>query len=102
MDDPYDVDDTTEDQAMIDDDDFLLRPDLPEGFRVQLSGVVSAQGVTSDWLQRLGSVMMQLQRASSIPGKPACGKLRRCGSFRGGCPNLSHCGTYAPPGTPTV
>jgi hypothetical protein len=103
MDAPDDLDTAPETEPGLGDEDFLLQPDLPPGVRVQLSGVVTAPEITTDVLERLGRAMTQLQQQSSaIPDKPACGRLRRCGSFRGGCPNLSNCGTYAPPGTPTV
>ncbi len=102
MQEPDDLESAMESESWSGDEDFLLQPDLPPGIRVQLSGVVAAPEISTDVLEQLGRAMTQLQKPSAIPEKPECGRLRRCGSFRGGCPNLTHCGTYAPPGTPTV
>ena len=85
--------------------EWLLSPDLPQATRLQISSVIEAEQLTPDVMQLLGSAMAEMQKAataaSAIP-KDGCGRLRSCGSFRGGCPNLNHCGTYAPPGTPTI
>jgi hypothetical protein len=80
-------------------------PDLAPGIQMQISTIVEAEHVTPDVIRLLGEAMAELQgvsRAKSEIPRDGCQRLKKCGHFRGGCPNLAHCGTYAPPGTPTV
>jgi hypothetical protein len=96
--------DTPESQLAPVEGDWLLAPDTPPGTRVVISSVVEADQLSTEAIRLLGQAMSELQEAarSEIPKSPKCPKLRSCDSFRGGCPNLTHCGTYAPPGTPTI
>jgi len=75
---------------------WLLQPSLPQDLQSHMAEIGQAEEITPEVLQALERELEEAQRSATRPQELDldCQRLKECGSFSGGCPNLVKCGGY--------